>query len=211
MQRPASPVEVVTLSDVRAAQVLLDREARTWFRPFFGRPSTVSEAARALGRPANSVLYRVREWQRLGLLTVAHEERRRGRIIRHYRSAADHFFIPQALTPARDLTELLRMINAPYLELSYASQVAFAQRLSPKWGVQFAHWGEVVGATGPGQIWQADAASQQVLLDHFCFPQLDQKDALRFQAELLTLLDRYGQDTGHTTYICHLSLVALTK
>lgn len=142
MQRLASPAEVLTVHDADAAQVLLDRQACTWFRPFFGRPSMVSEAARSLGRPANSVLYRVRQWQRLGLLQIVLEERRRGRTVRHYRSAADHFFIPQALTHAHDLTELLRMINAPYLELSYASQVAFARQLSPNWGVRFAHWGQ---------------------------------------------------------------------
>ena len=74
-----------------------------------------------------------------------------------------------------------------------------------------AHWGQVVGATGPGQIWPANAASWQVLLDHFCFPELDPQDALRFQAELLGLLDRYRQGTGHITSICHLSLAALAK
>lgn len=40
---------------------------------------------------------------------------------------------------------------------------------------------------------------------------MDHQDALRFQTELLDPLNRYGQATGNTTYICHLSLVALKK
>lgn len=37
------------------------------------------------------------------------------------------------------------------------------------------------------------------------------QDALRFQAELLALLDHDGQNMGHITYSCRPSLVALAK
>lgn len=83
-------------SDV--ARVLTDPKARRFLLPFIGRERTVSQVAAELKVDVSSVLYRVRQFVRLGLVEEVRAEPRRGRPIRHYRSVTDGFFVPFRLT-----------------------------------------------------------------------------------------------------------------
>ena len=59
----------------------------------------MSEVAAELQVNMSSVLYRVRQFIRLGLLEETRIEPRKGRPVRFYRSVADGFFAPFAATP----------------------------------------------------------------------------------------------------------------
>ena len=74
--------------------------------PFWGRDTTIAQAARELDRPLNSVHYRVTKLHEAGLLAVTATTARTGRPIKHYRSRAERFFVPDHLKASED-TELL--------------------------------------------------------------------------------------------------------
>lgn len=82
------------LDDLEAARVVTDVQARRFLEPFIGQERTVSEVAAELNVHMSTVLYRVRQFIRLGLVREPRLEPRKGRPIKYYRSVADGFFVP---------------------------------------------------------------------------------------------------------------------
>ena len=172
----------------------------------------MSDAARLLGKKPNSVLYRVKRWRALGLLRVQREEKRRGRAVKLYRSAADAFFVPHSASSSETPVELLRYTNAPYLEALYRGVVSAARALSPDWGVQVSRPGgevKISAAAAPGRVYDPLDRGSPAVLEQFTTLQLDFEDAKAFQLELLGLLGRYGQKRGGQSYLSYLALAPL--
>ncbi|MDP9766605.1 ArsR/SmtB family transcription factor [Deinococcus enclensis] len=88
------------LDDPAAARVLADAYTRQFFQPFIWRERLVSDVARELGVSKAAVLYRVRQFLRLGLLTVTRTEARAGRALKYYRASSRGYFVPFAATHA---------------------------------------------------------------------------------------------------------------
>lgn len=74
------------------------------------RERTVRDLAEEMACPIQKAHYHVRTLVDCGLLRIARTEPRGGRPIKHYRSVADSFFIPNALAddPDRELWERMR-------------------------------------------------------------------------------------------------------
>lgn len=212
MQAPPSPERVYIVTDEAAARVLLDAGARRWFAPFLARTSSVSAVAKLLGKKPNSVLYRVKRWHALGLLEVQREEKHRGRTVKLYRSVADAFFVPHRASSSKDLVELLRDTNAPYLRALYRGVVSAGRALSPDWGVQVFRSGAEVklgAASAPGDVYDPRDSQSPAALEQFTHLRLDFEDAKAFQLELLNLLEKYGQKQGGQSYLSYLALAPL--
>jgi hypothetical protein len=79
--------------------MVTDIHARRFLTPFIGQERTVSEVAAELQVHMSSVLYRVRQFIRLGLVGEPRLEPRKGKPIKYYRSVADGFFVPFRATP----------------------------------------------------------------------------------------------------------------
>lgn len=88
------------LDDPAAARVLADAYTRQFFEPFIWRERRVSDVAREVGVSTNAMLYRVRQFLRLGLLEVTRTEARAGRAVRHYRATSQRYFVPFSATDA---------------------------------------------------------------------------------------------------------------
>lgn len=97
-----------TVDDAQQARLLSDADSLAFLTPFLGREASMSQAARELGRPLDTVRYRVRRFCEAGLLQVTREERRPGRPIRYYRTVADGFVVPFELTPYAEIEERAR-------------------------------------------------------------------------------------------------------
>ncbi|THF87165.1 helix-turn-helix transcriptional regulator [Deinococcus sp. KSM4-11] len=106
MTRPDSPSSWQRLDDPQAARVLADAYTRQFFEPFIWRERRVSEVAREVGVTTNAMLYRVRQFLRLGLLEVTRTEARAGRAVRHYRSTSRGYFVPFSATDAASVQAL---------------------------------------------------------------------------------------------------------
>ena len=99
MKQDVASSKLLRVEDPQAARVVADLQARRFLEPFIAQERTVGEVAAELGVDMSSVLYRVRQFIRLGLLEETRAEPRKGRAIRYYRSVADSFFVPFAATP----------------------------------------------------------------------------------------------------------------
>lgn len=87
------------VEEPEAARVVTDPVARRFLLPFVGQERTVSKVASELEVDTSSMLYRVRQFIRLGLIKEARVEHRQGRPVRYYRSVADGFYVPFQITP----------------------------------------------------------------------------------------------------------------
>lgn len=94
--------EWFTLSTPEQARLLSDAAALRHLKPFMGRTRSVSQAAREIGVSTERMMYRVRQFEKAGLLTPAGEVRRAGRPMRLYH-APGGLRVPFALTPFADL------------------------------------------------------------------------------------------------------------
>ncbi|WP_221088970.1 ArsR/SmtB family transcription factor [Deinococcus aquaedulcis] len=103
---PTQPSLWQRLDDPAAARVLADAYTRQFFEPFIWRERRVGDVARELGVSKTAVLYRVRQFLRLGLLEVTRTEPRAGRAIRYYRATSRGYFVPFAATSAESIAAL---------------------------------------------------------------------------------------------------------
>ena len=124
-----------TVTDPGQAKLLTDATSKVFFKPFLARECTVSRAAEEVGCNVNTMLYRVKTFVRVGLLEVAHTEKRVGRPIKHYRSVHDAYLVPDGVTPYADLEERLKTQIRPFWETLMQS-LAHAYR-ERGWGGQY--------------------------------------------------------------------------
>ena len=215
------------LGNPQAAQVITDPQARRFLEPFVAQEQTVSAVAAELGVHMSSVLYRVRQFVRLGLLQETRAEPRKGRPVRYYRSVADGFYAPFAATPL-----------VTQETLSPHTFGAFQQRLNESVGQAWlAAAGEQQtlgvhlfrnesGTLGQnvvpdpdleqptrffGQLLEPDAPA---VWDTWGNLELSKEDAKALQREIASLLGRYYpkvKETGGDTYIVRLAMAPQHK
>lgn len=82
------------MEDAEAAKVIAEPAALRYLEPFVAQERSVGQVAQELGVSPSGVLYRVRQFLRLGLIVETRAEPRNGRPIRYYRSVADGYFVP---------------------------------------------------------------------------------------------------------------------
>lgn len=104
------------LDDPAAARLLMDPNARKYLLPYTGEGRVASEAARIAGVRLDTMLYRVRQLLKLGLLREAAPEERRGRPVKRYRIASSGFVVPYDAMQAETLLELFRQQDQPERE-----------------------------------------------------------------------------------------------
>lgn len=102
--------------DARQAALLSDPESKKYFAPFLGKPCTVKEAASEVGCALNTMLYRVKVFQKAGLLEVVEVRERPGRAVKVYRSTHDGYFVPFTATPFATLSERITVQGKPWFK-----------------------------------------------------------------------------------------------
>lgn len=182
------------IDDAEQARLLSDPKAFRYFEPFLARESTVSSAAEIVGCGVDAMLYRVRSFCKAGLLRVIRVERRAGRPIRHYRSTADAFFVPLAVTPFASVEERLANQMKPFNDEVIAG-MAHLIRQSGREGRRIYR--------GPdGEVWTESArdVDSPFSLDDPALPavfdvsarlKLDFENAKSLHHELRLLFERY--------------------
>ena len=194
-----SPVARAVLASPEAIAVLLDARQRAALRPFVGSECSVSQAARDTGERANTMLSRVRRWQRLGLMVETRRVPHRRGSLALYRASADSYFISYASTPAADLLALAAEVYQPHLQGVLEAYVRSGEQLSSEWGVCFERQGRdwtarpVIAAEAVCE--PTDDAAPPSLLE-FREVVLSAAEAKRMQQELMAVVARYqGEQT----------------
>ena len=75
-----------TVTDSEQARLLTEPVSKEFFKPFLARERSASEAAEMMQCSLNTMLYRIKTLLRAELLKVVHEEPRKGRAVKIYRS-----------------------------------------------------------------------------------------------------------------------------
>lgn len=117
---------LLLVTDPDQAKILTDPHQVQFLSPFLGRSCSVSEAADEVGCSLNSMLYRVRRMQTVGLLEVVERRRRAGRAIKVYRSSAPGYRVPMASMRYDDIRHRVEAYAEPvadHLISSYTSML----------------------------------------------------------------------------------------
>jgi hypothetical protein len=123
------------LDDPAAARVLADAYTRQFFEPFIWRERRISDVARELGVSTNAMLYRARQFVRLGLLEVTRTEARAGRAVQLYRATSRRYFVPFSATDAPSVQALYEasLDNTRRSVLSGLTRAWSALAEDPRW------------------------------------------------------------------------------
>ncbi|WP_293912499.1 helix-turn-helix domain-containing protein, partial [Deinococcus sp.] len=151
----SSPAPAQTVTDPRLAALLIDPAARRFYEPFLGRSLSVKAAALEVGCTLDQMLYRVRVFVRAGLLETVEEQRRKGRAIKLYRTAAAAYFVPHSVTPFATTQDRLYAVTEPYIR-EWARSVA--ARLQAR-GIE----GTRLYRDASGQVWSVSAENEASL------------------------------------------------
>lgn len=193
------------------ADLLTRPESLEQIEPFVGRESSVAAAARRTGTRPNTMLARVKRWQRLGLLTATRRVPRRGRPVTLYRTAADAYFIPFDTTSAETLETGLAQRDAWWERRLRRSVVRARQQQVGSWGTRIYRDGrgrlQTQMAVSPERNWtNLDPTGPAVLSAWRDGLRLDFEDAKRLQREMFELLLRYQRLDGAQRYMIRLGL-----
>jgi len=203
------------VTDAAAAAFLVDPVCRRFLEPFLGRDCTVAQASRELGEAPNTVLYRVRQMLRVGLLIVVRTEPRRGRAVKVYRSVADALFVPYAATPAVDLMDVMRRERAAQEETLLRALLRVMRFTGDD-----AAWGMVMYRRGEG-VYAYDAVQgappsewlepdDPAVLDYsFVVGGWSRAQAKAFQQDLRAVLARHSKAQGPPSSVRYLVRIAL--
>lgn len=206
------------ISSAQAAHVLTNPKEWRLLAPFMHGEKTLAQVARHLGMKLPTLSYHVGRYLDLGLLQVSREQARQGRAIKYYRTSANSFFVPFALTSSESLEQLLITMSTSLYEHALKETAHVLRNQADSWGVR-------VYADADGELsatLQPDT-SQQGTLDDFSqsdFPalylqdsmlQLDFESAKAFQKELGELQERYlkKKREGQQLYLVRLGLIPL--
>lgn len=206
----------MTVTTAEAAALLADVSLQRPLEPFIARECTVARAAKELGMTTNSLLYRVKRFQAAGLLRVVREEKRAGRAVKVYRSVADAFYVPFALTRAETLEALLLGLDSPLRALLYRNTARVMTQAETELGL-------VVWRAGEGDVRTRFSAGPDRLFDPlepeapstmlFWSPELwlEPEDAKLLLRDLTELIGRYHGRGGRGRYLLHLGVSPLEE
>ena len=206
-----SPLTVTTAD---AAELLTDPALQRYLVPFIARECTVAQAAKELGLATNSLLYRVKRLQAAGLLRVVHEVPRAGHAVKVYRSVADAFYVPFAITHAETLGALLLKLDTPLQTLFYRNVAQVMTRTETDIGLVVWRAGETDVRTrfaaGPERLFDPLKPGVPSVLP-FWSPEvwLEPADAKMLLGEMIDLISRYHDRRGRQRYLLHLGLSPL--
>lgn len=204
----------LTVTTAEAAELLTDPVLQRYFAPFIARECTVAQAAGELGLTTNSLLYRVRRFQAAGLLKVVRETPRAGRAVKVYRSVADTFYVPFALTRAETLEAFFLRLDTPLQTLFYRNAARAVAQVETGIGLTVWRAGETDVRTrvssGPGNLFDPLSPDVPSVLP-FWSPEvwLEPDEAKALLRELIDLIGRYHNRRGSQRYLLHLGLAPL--
>lgn len=174
------------------AAILANPKSRRYFEPFLGRENSVASASRELNCSVETMTYRTKTFLQADLLKVVHDQKRRGRSIKHYRAVADVFFLPFVNMGQADVRETLQMQYSNRLEPLVAG-IARVVDKSQTTGQYFYcdPEGEVWLSGSPPEKQPQSVSEMATALDAFGELHLTKEQATQLKQELSTLVDRY--------------------
>jgi predicted transcriptional regulator len=203
---------VLRVQEPAAIKFLTNIDEIPLLKPFMSQERPLASVAQELNMDLSVLTRKVKRLVGLGLLEVTRTEARAGRSVRHYRSTADEFFIPE---------------NAKAIEwMSSQTEASFNRRLDRSllkvwmtrldhagsdWGLKIVHRGEsmlIVPVLNQNQNWDSTTITMPTLYQAQGL-RLSEQDAAWFceQVEALTgeLLRR--QRPNYNRYVLRLALV----
>jgi hypothetical protein len=203
MQSSNSPLEMAVIDSKKAVEVLLDSRQREALLPFVGNRLSVSQAAAQIGESANTMLYRVRRWRRLGLLLEVGSRPHKTRAVRLYSASAAAFFVPYRATNAESLGKAAQQLYVPMFVQLIEQYAKAGEALSEHWGIRFENVGGVWSMRPEKSVVQSHLSSNAVspvALLRVVSLRLDSQQAKALQNEMLALLQRYHHEDSGKEY-----------
>lgn len=196
--------------------MLTDPASLQQFLPFLGRECSVRDAAGETGAKPNSVLWRVKRWQDLGLIEVTRKVPRGGRAVKLYRSVADCFFVPFEVMSAESMEAAMASLDRRWEDALRRAVVRARRDALQGGGYEVSRDGRgvprVTSVRAPCEAYDPLEPNEPAAVSswhesvHLTFEQ-----AKALQAELLGLLARYAQEQGSQQYLVRLGLAPLLK
>lgn len=196
-----------TLTHPRALELLLEAHTFTCLEMLLQKECTLSQLAQKTRLSAGSTLYRIQQLMAYGFVEVAHEEKRSGRAIKHYRTTAEAFYIPFAITSAETAESMCWRMVAPLFQHAMNALLKQARDQNTpleKGGILFQK-----DPSGEAQIkmvsenLKSDYTRTASSAHHFHWEtlHLTHEQARALNTEMMALLSKYQSPSGPHSYV----------
>lgn len=188
--RPSSKAHTVT-NETQAA-LLTNPDSWRFLEPFLARSISAKEASLEIGCHLDTLLYRIRVFQKAGLLQIIQERKRAGRAIKLYRTTFDAYFIPHTQMPFATLEEHYHAMFMPTIQEHIQNLAKRTQQRDSK--------GQSIYRDEFGKAWRVGAIDSTHFnqfketdgvpgIDFSLVAYLEETEARQVQALLLQLLE----------------------
>jgi DNA-binding MarR family transcriptional regulator len=209
---------LLQVRDAEAVKLLVHSEERRFLEPFLASEKSASEASAELGVKLDAMTYRIRSFEKAGLLVVTRKEARKGRAIKYYKAIAEGFQVAFTDLPFEDLETLFRELDAPMRTVALRGAARVAREGAVEgWVMRFYRdpSGRVnVDMAPPAKSWQPQDLLEPTLppiMLNWLPLHLTNEEAKGLQAELFALLGRYLGRQGDTTHVLGLTLTPVAS
>ncbi len=214
--KESKSLSVKIINSSEAADILMNPKTLRQLEPFLAKPCTISQAAHETHEKANTVLARVKRFEKLELVKVIKEEKRGGRPIKHYQSTANIFFVPYEATTAETLEVMMQERDLYFASLLRRGVVQARTEDIGTWGTRIYKDQrgrlQIQTAVTPDKNYtMLDADRPAVLSAWRDSVYLDYQDAKALQKEMFQLLQKYNQKEGAQRYIVRLGMAAINS
>lgn len=135
------------VTDPKAIALLMHPTEAVYLKPFMTKAMSISEAAKHLKLSMNFLYYRVKCFEKAGILEKAHRQKRQGRAIQFYQAAAESFFVPFSATQSETLEQFLAAHDAhwqPALSHGIAAAYKNVALNTQNWGARIDMSGDLM-------------------------------------------------------------------
>jgi hypothetical protein len=188
---------ILEVTSVAAARLVLDPARRRYLEPFVGRERTPAEAARDLDAPVEQLAYRVQAMQRHRLLRAVAARPRAGRTSLVYR-APDEVRVPLSTLDEGDVRDFFRTLDTAMRETFFAALATLAGRAGlGDWTIRLYRDEQDrirLDLAPDGGSWDMSvlgADRAPAVLFHWIPLSLDQATAKQLQRELSQVIERH--------------------
>lgn len=197
-------MERVKIADPAAVKILMDPSKIRLLAPFMAEARTVAQAAEFTGYTQSALLYWVRQFARLGLLTEVGETRPT-----RYQAVTREFLVdPSRVMPLEDLLDQLYGGAWTRMLSGYTREY---RRVSEDWFVSLQASPEGVITRREVAAWHLDGPAPELPLNDWGVIRLPRDRARELQGKLTNLVQSYfdgsSEDERDDLYVFHLGFV----
>jgi len=197
------------VTDEKAIALLMHPQESIYLKPFMTKAVSISAAAKKLKLDMNYLYYRVKRFEKAGILEKVGSQKRQGRAICYYQASAKSFFVPFSASKSETVEQFLANHDAhwqPALSKGIAKAYKLLSQDLQDWGARIDMSGELM-SFGIEPLHKVEKVRPKGIINYWDTRHyLSDEDVKSMTSELNAVLKKYLKKDSGPRKVLHLAL-----